>query len=447
MKRFIELLRDQGELLTVSHPLDPRHEISTVLSELGKNEHPAILVEKVKGYSLPVIGNLLGTRKRISMALGINPDHLSEEAIPKIEDKRSPVLISDLPSKDRITKKKGIELLKILPVLTHYSKDSGPFITSGITSAKDPLDGTTGRGLHRMEVRGKNLLGISLMTPPLSEIYARCKKENRKMEIATVIGVHPAILVASVLRVPAGTDKLSVAGGLMGQPVPVVTAKTVELNIPAHAEITLEGIIDPRGKEKDGVLGESSGYYMSLPNSPTIHITAITYRKSACFHAILPWGLEVDHLLSFIHGIDFIPKMRKEIPSLRRVHFVSRTFGSHVVMSLDSDNKGEIRRALTLALSFPMIKKAIAVGSDVDPEDIHEVEWSLATRFQADRDMIVLTGIRGSAIDPSSRERVFTTKVGMDATRPKKEGFEKVEVPEDVKRRLAPLLNKFRRSI
>jgi 2,5-furandicarboxylate decarboxylase 1 len=315
-----------------------------------------------------------------------------------------------------------------------------------MTSARDPKDGTIGRGLHRMEVRGKNELGISLINPPLSEIYAQHKKENKRMEVATVIGVDPTILIALISKVPRGIDKLSVAGGLKGEPIPMVKAKTVDIDIPAHAEIVIEGFIDPKGKEEDGTLGESSGYYMSFSKSPMIHVTSLTYRKGALFHAIVPWGLEVDNLLCLIHGIDFVPKMKREIPSLNRIHFIPGTFGSHVVMNIDTDHKGEVRRALSLALSFSNIKKAIMVDEDVDPEDDQEVEWALATRFQGDRDLIVVPDLRGQPIDPSSKEGFLTTKIGMDATRPKKEGFGKVDVPEEVKSRLASILKNLKRK-
>jgi 2,5-furandicarboxylate decarboxylase 1 len=154
----------------------------------------------------------------------------------------------------------------------------------------------------------------------------------------------------------------------------------------------------------------------------------------------------VDNLLSFIHGMDFIPKMKREISSLKGIRMIPKTFGSHAVMSIDTDNKGEIRRALTLALSFPNIKKAVVVDGDVDVEDDHEVEWAVATRFQGDRDLIVIPDVRGQPIDPSSKEGFLTTKIGMDATRPQKDGFEKVDVPEDVKQRLASVLNNLRRK-
>jgi len=446
LRDFIESLKQNGELLTLSNPLSPKFEISTVISELGKKEAPALLFEKVKGYSFPVVGNLLGTKKRLSMALGVNQENFFENALKRLEKRIPPVLVKDRTPKIIATQKEKIDLLKLLPILTHYAGDSGPYITSGITSARDPKDGTMGRGLHRMEMRGKNELGISLINPPLSEIYAQYKKENKRMEVATAIGLDPSILIAAVSKVPRGTDKLSVAGGLKGKPIPMVKAETVDIDIPAHAEIVIEGYVDPKGKEKDGTLGESSGYYITFSKSPTIHVTTITYRKGAYFHAIIPWGLEVDNLLYLIHGMNFVPKMKKKIPSLKRIHFIPGTFGSHVVMNIDIDSKAEIRKALTYALSFTNIKKAIVVDEDIDPEDDQEVEWALATRFQGDRDLIILPDLRGQPIDPSSREGFLTTKIGMDATRPKREGFEKVDVPKEVKSRLASMLKNLKRK-
>ena len=446
LKDFIKFLKQNGELLTFSTPLAPKFEISAVISELGKKEAPALFFEKVKGYSFPVVGNLLGTKKRLSMALGLGQKIFFEKMLSKLEERIPPALVKNRFPREVITLKGKNDLLKLLPILTHYAGDSGPYITSGITSARDPKDGTIGRGLHRMEMRGKNELGISLINPPLSEIYAQYKKENRRMEVATAIGLDPAILVAAVSKVPRGTDKLSVAGGLKGKPIPMVKAETVDIDIPAQAEIVIEGYVDPKGKEKDGTLGESSGYYMTFSKSPTIHVTTITYRKGAYFHAIVPWGLEVDNLLCLIHGIDFVPKMKKEIPSLKRIHFIPGTFGSHVVMNIDTDSKAEIRKALTYALSFTHVKKVIVVDEDVDPEDSQEVEWALATRFQGDRDLIVAPDLRGQPIDPSSKEGFLTTKIGMNATRPKKEGFEKVDVPKEVKSQLNSILKNLKRK-
>jgi 2,5-furandicarboxylate decarboxylase 1 len=138
--------------------------------------------------------------------------------------------------------------------------------------------------------------------------------------------------------------------------------------------------------------------------------------------------------------------MKREIPCIRDLYLIPGTFGSHVVMNLETDDRGEVRRALTHALSFTHVKKAIAVNTDVNVSDDQEVEWALTTRFQADKDLIIIQNLRGQPIDPSSGEGFRTTKIGIDATRPKKEGFEKVGIPEDVKNRLAPILKKLKQG-
>jgi 2,5-furandicarboxylate decarboxylase 1 len=450
LRDFIRVLEDEGELLSVQEPFDPKHEISMVLSEVGKRKAPAIHFEKVKGFGISVIGNVFGTVKRLSLALGIQESRLIEDVIPRLEKRIPPAVVSEDSSSEQGAGPGKIDLLKTLPALTHYAKDTGPYITSGISSARDPRNGVTGRGLHRMEVRGKDDLGISLLNPPLADIYAHHWREGKRMEIATVIGVPPAVFIASIFKVPQGVDKLSIAGGLQGQPVETIMARSVDVDIPAHGEIVIEGYIDPGDREQDGTLGESSGYYMAFGKSPTIHVTEVRHRKDALYHAVVPWAREVDSLLYLVHGLDFIPKMKREIPSLHQIHLVPMTFGSHVVMSIDTDNKGEVRRALALALSFTGVKKAIMVDVDVDPQDEQEVEWALATRFQADRDLIVIPSLRSQPIDPSATwtgEGFLAAKMGMDATRPRKEGFEKVDVPEDVKCRLSPALKEIRGRI
>lgn len=444
IKSFLEGLKSEGDLISISTPLDPKYEISAFISEIGKKDAPAILFEKAKGYYLPVVGNLLGTRRRLALALGIEPDKLFEEFPKRMDKLLPPVLVQDTSAKEVITRRRGLDLTKLLPILTYYEKDSGPYITSGFSSARDPETGAIGRGLHRMELRGKDRLGISLLNPPLAEIYGKYKKMGRRMEIATAIGMDPLLFIASILKAPAGTDKLSIAGGIRGKAIPMVKAEHINLEIPAYAEIVIEGMIDPKGKEEDGVLGESSGYYMGFSKSPEIQVTAVTLRKNAIYHAIVPWSLEVDNLLYLVHGLDFIPKMKREIPSIKEIRLIPGTFGSHAVMSLDTENKGEIRRALSLALSFTNIKKVIAVNTDVNLQDDQELEWALATRFQADKDLIVMTNLRGQPIDPSSGYGFLTAKMGLDATKPMPDGFEKVGVPEEVKKRITSVLYKLK---
>jgi 2,5-furandicarboxylate decarboxylase 1 len=441
LKEFAEYLEGCGELLRIDTPLDPKYEIAAVLHEMGKKEAPALLFEAVKGRSMPLVGNLLGTKKRLALALGIEEDSLLQGYLPNMDKRIKPRLLEKKSGRKALTSKKQIDIQKLLPALTYYQKDSGPYITCGITSATDPRNGVIGRGLHRMEVRGKSQLGISLLNPPLSNIYAFHREQGTRMEVATAIGVDPAILISTVLKMPGGIDKLEGAGGLIGEAVCLERAKTVDLHVPANAEIIIEGVIDPKGKETDGTLGESSGYYMSFGQSPTIEITAVTLLPKPYFQAILPWSLEVDHLLAFIHGLNFIPKMKKENPSILDIHFVPGTFGAHAVISMANSNKAEIRCALTMAMSFSNIKQVVAVDGDVNPRDYLEVQWALATRCQPDRDMIVISSMRGQPIDPSAGAGFATAKIGIDATRPGRDGFEKVGFPAKIQKKVAAIIN------
>ena len=165
LRDFIRVLRDEGDLISLKEPYDPKYEIATVLSEIGKRKAPALHFETVKGFGISVIGNLFGTVKRLSLALGIEESRLLEDVIPRLEKRVPPVPCSEDGSWEESGAGGEIDLLKVLPALTHYSKDSGPYITSGISSARDPRTGVTGRGLHRMELRGKDPLRRRFPSP------------------------------------------------------------------------------------------------------------------------------------------------------------------------------------------------------------------------------------------------------------------------------------------
>ena len=439
LKEFVTQIDNMGELQRITAPVDPRYEIPAVLDQVKGPRAPAILFEKVKGYAIPVVGNLLGTEKRMALALGVEEGDLIDHLQGKLEKRITPFLITE--ENDRVTFSLSEEnaIQEILPILTHYAGDSGPFITSAVTSAKHPNSEVFGRGLHRIEIRSNTTVGISLVNPPLSDIYEHHKKEGTPMEVAIAVGVDPAILLGTVLKAPKGIDKFANVGGLMGGAMATVHAKTVDVEIPAYAEIVLEGYIDPKEGEKGGLLGEVSGYYMSFP-SPSVHITTISLRRDAVYHGLLPKGSEVEQILSFVWGLKMIPKMRREFPSLLDFHFVPDTFGTHVVMSTSSADRGENRRALTMALSFSNVKKAVVVDDDVDIRDPLEVEWAMATRFQADRDLITLSDVKGQPIDPSAGPEFITSKIGIDATMPDRNNFDRIQFPDEVKNRVTGII-------
>jgi 2,5-furandicarboxylate decarboxylase 1 len=434
LQEFVEELEKIGDVRRIREPVDPQFEAAAILTRLDRQAGPAIFFERVNGHSMPIIGNLLAAPRRLAYALCMTEEMLRNGQLPPNHDQLiDPVLVDGNTQRRVITADNGFDIRDHLPTLTHYRRDSAPFITCGVASARDPRDGGLRRGLHRVEVRGAKELGISFVNPPLAGVYEAHKKAGSPMEISIAIGVDPAILLSSVFKCPPNMDKLCAAGGLIGTPIHLMHAHTVDLEIPAQAEVVIEGVIDPRVTEEKGVLGEVSGYYLAF-SSPSITITAVTVRDRPHFQALLPQGNEVDQILTFIHGLNVIPKMKTFFPSILDLHFTPGTFGSHLVMAMDSDKQGEARRALTMALSMQAIKKAVIVNGDVDIRDPLAVEWALATRFQADKDLIVIPGLGGQVLDPSANQDYTTTKIGMDATHPHRDGFEKIDFPEDARK-------------
>jgi len=442
LQEFVSYLDQCGEIRRIPEPVDPRYEIPALLRRLGEKQAPAILFEKVKGYAMPVVGNLLGTRRRLALAMGVEDGDVIQTLLSSMGKEISPFSIKEGDERVVLPLKNEITIRELLPVLTHYTGDTGPFITTGISSARHPESGITGRGLHRIEIRGDTTAGISLVNPPLSEIYAVHKAQGTRMEIAMAVGVDPAVLIGTVLKAPKGIDKLAGVSGLMGAAVATTRAQTMDIELPAYAEIVLEGYIDPHEDEQGGVLGEVSGCYVDFP-SPTIHVTTVSMRRDCIYHGLLPQGCEVDELLALVFGLHIAPPMRREFSSLRDLHFVPGTFCSHMVISMESDDRGEIRRAATMALSFGTVKKVVMVNTDVDVTNPLEVEWAVATRFQADRDLILLSKLKGSPIDPSAQKDFITAKVAIDATRPHREGFEKIGFPEEIQDRVQQIVNNF----
>jgi len=435
LRDFIEALRREGELVEVREKLSPRYEISAFLSlTSGKREAPAFLFSSIEGYDVPVVGNVLGTRKRMAMALGTSVEEM-EKVYGERSKRRAPlkeVEREKAPVKAQILKG-DFDILKLFPIPTLYEKDSNPFITSGITSVRDPKTGAVARGIHRLEVHDGRTLSIGAVTPgsPMSELIRRAHEEGRDLEVAVTIGVDPAVILGIVSPAPPGVDKLEIAGGLKGDGVEVVRGETVDILFPAEAEIVLEGIMPAGRRMRNGPMGEATGYYVVFEECPVIELRALNFRKDPVYQVILPWGFEACGVIDLLMEMSIAASLKSQVPSVADVSVVPTLTGLHVVFSVSTQDKGEIRRALCAALAHPFVKMAVAVDQDVNIRDLLEVEWAVATRFQADVDMILITGVKANPIDPSMREGK-TAKMGIDATKPRYTfEFEKITQPSE----------------
>ncbi|MFH0812711.1 MAG: UbiD family decarboxylase, partial [Pseudomonadota bacterium] len=411
-----------------------------VLRRLGQSENPAVVFQNLSGYSIPVVGNLFGSRTRIALALETTKDKLKEKYLEAKNNPIPPVFVKDGPAKGVIIAD-NIDIPGLIPVLTHHRKDKNPYFTQAICFMKNPQTKTPTMGIHRMEVKGGNRLGIYLGSRTSTEYLRIAEEKNEPLEVAIVLGVDPGILLASVAWFPYG-DKISLAGGLRGEPVELIKAETVDIEVPAHAAFVLEGKILPHVREQEGPFGESTGNYATF-NNPVIEITTITHQKTPVYPATVPWSMEDELQFALAWGTETLKTLRQSYPSVLDLNLLSMT---NAVISMKKKDAAQVREVLYLTLiSNQFIKKAVVVDEDIDIYNHREVEWSLATRFQPDRDLIVISGIHGLPIDPSVLPGNITAKIGIDATKPEEgsHSFEKIDIPEEIMAKAETMLARY----
>ncbi len=418
LRDTLKTLRDKGRLLQVQEPVSAVFEAAALLAAAARRGEGAVLLSRIEGHTVPVCGNLVYGREVLGWALGVPTEAVPAELTRRLGTPASPVSTGD--GRVQAVESKT-SLAQTLPILTHYRDDSGPFITTGLLSARDPDSGVVARGIHRMELRGENELGVALLNPPLAHVYAKHKRQGTAMPVAAVVGIDPLTFCAFALKGSPQVDKLAVAGGLRGSPVEVTTAAHTGIPVPARAEFLLEGEVDPTDEREDGPLGEIGGYSLIFPATPTFRVRRITHRPDPIYHALLPTGPEGDLLLSTVAEASIASRVAELFPFARLYHFVPSTFGSSLVVQVAPAPRGQVRSLLVHLLTLGMAKKVVAVADDVDPGDPVEVEWSVATRCQPDQDAMILSDLKGQPIDPSCPELFRTAKLAIDAT-----GYERV---------------------
>jgi 2,5-furandicarboxylate decarboxylase 1 len=417
-----------GDLLGVKQAFDPKHEMAAMLRAMPGNG-PAVLFENVSGHpGARVVGNLVSSRRRVAKALDTSEAELAATYLQRTRQGIAPRRTDDAPVKE-ICHLAPFDLGTLLPVLTHYAGDGGPFVTTGVVLCTDPATGRRGMGIHRMMVKGGTRMGILLANPPLSVFLANAEATGTPLDIAVALGVEPALLIAAVVKAgPQGPDKMDIAGALRQAPVEMVRAETVAVDVPARAEIIIEGRILPGLREPEGPFGENTGYYFSNI-SPVVEVTAVTHRRDFIYPALCPWTADVDSLLSLAAGTELLGQLRTQMAGIADLDLTTGTCGFTAVIALSKAKPTDVRRLIHLALAMDKrLKLVTVVDDDVDIRDPREVSWALATRFQPDRDTVILSGMEGYVIDPSCAGGTGS-RMGMDATRGNGPEFDKITIP------------------
>ena len=443
LRSFVEYLKTAQDLVSVDEPLSPRHEIPAVLKQMDRASGAAVLFSKAKGYDIPVVGNLLGRRRRLAAALGVKEDRLAETYRLRRANPIKPIMRKRAPCQEVVIKK-GVNIARTIPVLTHHAKDVSPYFTCALTTFRDPDTGMRGVGLHRIQVKDRDTIGILLSSPPLSHMWARAETRGKPLEFAIAVGLDPITFYTSVVLAPEGEDKFDIAGGLAGRPIELVKCKTVDVDVPARAEFILEGYLIPGRRDTEGPFGESDGYYLTFQN-PVGKIKAITHRRKPMYHALMPWTNEESVLMDLSWELDYMQSVQQDFPILRRV--ARRNLGMMTVVQVTKKTDEDVPKLLDhLLKSSPLVKMVVAVDEDVDIHNPLEVEWAVTTRCQPSRNVLLLDGLPGMTLDPSASGRKYdagsksfvttTSKIGIDATKPVNDPdgrFEKIDVPPRAK--------------
>jgi 2,5-furandicarboxylate decarboxylase 1 len=420
LRDFVESLADSGELEVRSETTD----LADVASALYCNPN-AVHFLKTGAEGAELVGNVNASRSRLARAFGVGNQEILAEILRRLKNAPEIIEVSRgaAPVQEVVLTGDDADLTR-LPIHLQHGADGGPYISASIDYCIDQATGFTNIGMRRMMLRGAHEAGVDLNAPSdLRAIYQAAVARGERLPVSFAVGAHPIDHVAATMRL-AG-DELELLATLRGAPLPVVKCVTNDIRVPADAEWVIEGYLDEKGyAEQEGPYGEYLGYYGGVKMNPVFHVTAITRRRDALFQTVTISGKQLLRT-----DTSQLETLRTELNVWRALTSVVREpiavyapvaagGSSNVRVSLRQRFPGEARTAIYTVLSTVGVKNMFVVDPDIDIFSDEQMEWALGTRFQGDRDLILLTGVRASPLDPSLHGAATGAKVGYDLTWP-----------------------------
>jgi UbiD family decarboxylase len=427
LKHFAESLEKNGLLERIAKPVSTDFECARILKQYDGKK--AVFFEKPLGYRIPIIGNVVTNRNVLYSALGVRND---EEAFSKLLNAMSNpqrLKVEGLPSTFR-----RFESIETLPVLRSFEGEAGRYITSGIVIAREPGGETLNASIHRMLVLDRKHLAIRIVPRHLYSMYTKARKEGADLPVAVVIGAPPEVYIAAAASPPYGVFELEVANALAKGSL---AAFEVDggLPVPLNSEIVLVGRIRADLEAPEGPFVDITGTLDEVRSQPVLEVDHVLVAEDAYYYAILQSGQEHILLMGFPREAAIWDSVRRVVPRAKAVRLIPGGCGWLIaVISIAKNVDGDAKNAIISAFAaHPSLKIAIAVDEDIDVDDPNYVLWALATRMQPHEDLMILTGLRGSSLDPSADQvTLSTSKLGIDATIPlnkKREAFLKAHIP------------------
>ena len=419
------------EVLRISEPVDLDYFPTALVLELEKHQRfPVLWLERPRGCDMPVIANLFADRGRIGRMAGVGPGEFNAAWL-KAEANPIPPRIVPAGPVHEVVHAQGEVDAGALPISRHFQQDAGRYICSGILVCKDPDTGVRNLSYQRLQLKAGNRFGTSLHSRGhIWDHLLRCEARNKNLEVAVVIGAHPAIYLAAGAKVAMEVDEYDLAGGLLGQPVDLVRCKTIDVEVPADAEIVLEGELLAQTHEAEGPFGEYTGYSTSRSTQNVFAVKAITRKAKPIYLDVIP-GYSSEHLLlgRVAKEAHVFERLKEVVPTLTALNYPKSGTHFHAYFSMKKTAEGQARHALMLLFGLdPYVKFAVAVDEDIDVFNEEEILWAIATRFQADTDLFVVPKVFCNRLDPSSVDGM-SAKLGIDATAPLTWDVERTTLP------------------
>lgn len=413
-REFVDDLRREGQLREITRPVDIRH-----IAALVDQSETALMFSNVTGYDMPVVSGLVNSRERLAIAMGCEFSEIEGKLRRGIDHPIAPRMVNAGPARELLVEGDDVDLYN-LPVPLFSIRDGGPMITAGVTLAEDPELGLNA-GVYRFLVKDRNTTGIDIVTPNnLRKLAEAALARGEPLPISINIGTHPAELITGCFKAAPGVDEIAMSGGMRGAAVELTPCKTIPTPCIADAEIVLEAEILPTGWTlPEGRFGEFTRLMGGLHWNPLVRIKAVSMRRDAMYYALhMPW----ENI--WPSGPIYEAAVRRALHEAGvQVTGVNITPGGcchwHAVIGVRA-LPGDGKNAIMAALSVADMKHVVVVDEDIDVFDGIDVEWAMATRVQADKDVLIVSGARSKPLDPSlapTPGRIPTTsKMGIDAT-------------------------------
>ncbi|MDI3281243.1 MAG: menaquinone biosynthesis decarboxylase [Bacillota bacterium] len=456
LREFMARLEAEQELVRVQAEVDAELEITEITDRVSKRGGPALLFENVRGYDVPVLTNAFGSLRRMALALEVSSlDEIARrveeylelpfaigsgarlKALGRLAAARSffPRIVSSGPCQEVVMEEPSLDKF---PILKCWPLDAGRFITLPLVFTRDPATGRRNAGMYRLQVFDSRTTGMHWhIHKDGAENYREAERRRQRLEVAVAIGTDPATTYAATAPLPRGIDEMVFAGFLRQAPVEMVRCRTVNLEVPAHAEIVLEGYVDPEERRVEGPFGDHTGYYSLADEYPVFHLTCITHRRRPIYPATVVGRPPMeDCFMAKATERIFLPLLKVQLPEIVDLNLpLEGVFHNCAIVSIRKSYPGHAQKVMHALWGLGQMmytKVIIVVDEDVNVQDLSEVAWKVFNHVDPARDLSIVKGPI-ETLDHASPLPRYGSKVGIDATRKwPSEGFAR-PWPEEIK--------------